>query len=599
MNFSEDLEFRTSGAAQPVVFEFGEFRIDAGKRLLMRNGMRVALTPKTFDTLLHLVRHRERVVEKNELMRTIWPGAVVEENNLNQKISTLRKALEENRGENRYIATVPGCGYRFVANARAVSGEPDGLSAQVTLAVLPFENLSGDSEREYVADGLTEEVIAALGQIDPEHLKIIGRTSVMVYKRTMKTLAEVGRELDAQYLIESSVRAEGERLRIISKLIRAHDQVQIWSGSYDSEPRSMLAFQHELSAAIAEQIRLRLSPQRMAMLARRHTQDAKAYDLYLRGRHFWHQLSPSTTKRATEYFTQATQLDPDYALAWSGVADALTASPINGDAPPLAVAPRARAAAAHAVAVEPDLAEAQTSMGFVKFWLDWDWPAAEAAFRKANKLDPNYPLAHRLLGIVLSHLGRHAEAGPAIRRARELDPLIAVNHALSGQVAFAARDYAAAQQFARQAIVIDPELWIGHIQLAQACEQLGLHEMALDALNRAGRFGGGNSKVVALRGYVLAKIGRGDEAKESLDTLTAIAGERYVPPYAMALVQAGLGHPEAALELLELAYEVRDVHLAFLPIDPKWDAFRTQPRFIALLAGCGFDRQNSTPQQDD
>ncbi len=244
---------------------------------------------------------------------------------------------------------------------------------------------------------------------------------------------------------------------------------------------------------------------------------------------------------------------------------------------------------AHAIAVAPDLAEAQTSMGFVKFWLDWDWPAAVAAFRKANKLDPNYPLAHRLLGIVLSHLGRHAEAGPAIRRARELDPLIAVNHALSAQVAFAARDYAAAQQFARQAIVIDPELWIGHIQLAQACEQLGQNEIALEALNRAGRFGGGNSKVVALRGYVLAKVGRTREAEEALDTLKAIAGERYVPPYAMALVQAGVGRFAAALESLELACDVRDVHLAFLPIDAKWDALRTRSRFIALLARCGFD----------
>jgi TolB-like protein/Flp pilus assembly protein TadD len=573
---------------EPSTYKFEEFQMEAGKRLLLRNGEPVPLTPKAFETLLYLVRNREKVVAKEELMEAIWPDTAVEENNLNQNISTLRTVLGEGRSENRYILTVPGKGYRFIASVAAAEDGHTEDFVRATIAVLPYENLSADPDREYLADGLTEETIAALGQINPERLSVIGRTSVMSYKRTAKTLAEIGGELDASYLIESSIRAEGGRLRVTSKLIRVRDQGQLWSASYDSEPSSLLNFQMELSAAVAEQIRLRLSPGRLSALERRQTRNAEAYDLYLRGRHIWHQLTPQTTKRAMEFYMRATQLDPEYALAWSGLADCYSASPINGDAPPLAVSTPAREAAERAVKAEPALAEAQTSLGFVKFWFDWDWPAAETAYRKAIALDPGYPMAHRMLGIALSHMGRAEEARPAMNRLRELDPLLAVNQALSAQVAFAGREYGAAAQFARQALVVDPEFWIGHFQLAQAYEQLGESELALEALNKAGRFSGGNSKAVSLRGYLFAKLGRVNEAREVLNTLEAIALERYIPPYAMALVHAGLGEREKALEWLERALEVRDVHLCFPPVDPKWDAFRGDPRFQALLKRCGF-----------
>jgi DNA-binding winged helix-turn-helix (wHTH) protein len=309
---------------QPSVYEFGEFRIEAGKRLLLRDGAPVPLTPKAFDTLLHLVQNRQRIVEKDELMQVIWPDTTVEENNLNQNISTLRRLLGESRGENRYIATIPGKGYRFIADVDGRGSLPAAVHAlpgRVTLAVLPFENLSSDPEREYLADGLTEETIAALGQIDPDHLGVIGRTSVMAYRKTKKTIGEIGSDLGATYLIESTLRTEGGRFRVTSKLIRVADQVQVWSASYDSEPTGILNFQRELSAVIAEQIRLRLSPERLSALARRQTRNAQAYDLYLRGRHYWYQLTPPTTKRAVEYFSRATQLDPEYALALSGLAD--------------------------------------------------------------------------------------------------------------------------------------------------------------------------------------------------------------------------------------------------------------------------------------
>ena len=576
-----------------AIHEFGEFCVDVSKRILLRGNVSVPLTPKVFDTLLHLVENHGKIVEKEELMRAIWPDTIVEENNLSQNISTLRRVLGRNPTDGRYIVTVPGKGYRFVADVRikgqimvpATSGEASG---RTTLAVLPFENLSANAEKDYLADGLTEETIAALGQIAADHLNVIGRTSVMTYKRTMKTLREIGTELGAAYLVESSLRSEGERLRITSKLIRVSDQVQIWTASYDSEPSSMLVFERELSGAIAEQIRFRLSPERMSSLARRQTTNAEAYDLYLRGRHYWYQLTPPTTKRAIEYFTQATQRDSDYALAWSGIADAISSSAMNGDAPSIPAWQRSKEAAAHAVAAEPSLAEAQTSSALVNFWFGWDWAAAEAAYRKAIELDPNYHLAHRMLGIALGHMGRHAEAQAAMRRAREIDPLLAVHQALSAYLAFVAGDYEAAIQFARQAIVVDPDFWIGHFQLGQVHLQLGNTEMALDALSHAARLSGGNSKAFALRGYLLGRLGRVDEATEVLKTLEAVSRERYVPPYASALICAGLGQGDLAFQWLEKAYEVHDVHLIFLPIDPKWDCLRSDPRFPSLMKRCGF-----------
>jgi DNA-binding winged helix-turn-helix (wHTH) protein/tetratricopeptide (TPR) repeat protein len=569
------------------IYEFGDYRLDAAKLLLSRAGAPVPLTPKVFDTLLLLVKRKGEVLAKEELLRIVWPDTIVEENNLNQNISTLRRILGESRGENRFIATVPGRGYRFIPDVQTLSTHSNGKPGQIRIGVLPFENIGAGPEREYLADGLTEETIASLGQIDPQHFSAIGRTSIMSYKRTTKSLAEIGRELNAAYLVESSLRAEGPRLRITSKLIRVHDQLQVWSASYDSEPGSILTLQRELSIVIAEQIRLTLSPERLQALGRRQTQNAEAYDLYLRGRHFWQQLSPPTTRKAIEYFTHATDLDRNYALAWSGLADCYSSSPVHADVPPQVVWPHAREATGHALAAEPDLAEVQTSLGSLKFWLDWEWPAAEAAYRRAVELDPGYPLAHRMLGIALSHMGRHEEASASIRRARELDPLYVMHQSLSSQIAFAARDYPAAVQFARQAIVVDPNFWIAQLHLAQVYIEMGENDLALAALNNSGKLGV-NSKVIALRGYLFARMGRIEEANDVMNTLLSISKERYVPPYSMAIVHLGLRQYDQAMQWLERCHDARDVHVIFLPIDPKWDPLRSDVRFSTLLQRCGF-----------
>jgi tetratricopeptide (TPR) repeat protein len=411
----------------------------------------------------------------------------------------------------------------------------------------------------------------------------------MAYKRTSKSIRDIGAELAVDYVLESSVRHEGDRIRITSQLIRVSDQTHVWASTYDRELTGVLAIQRELGIAIADHVRLQISPEQLSALERQQAQSPEAYDLYLRGRYFWNQLSPPTTQRALEFFARATELDPNYALAWSGIADAVATSPITGDAPPLRVWPRAKEAAERAVRGAPNLAEVQTSLGYVKFWLDWDWMAAEGAFRKAIEANPSYALGHRMLGMVLSHLNRKEEARMAIQRARELDPLNAGHFALSAQIAYAGRDFSAAIEFAQQAITLDPEFWIGHIQLGQAHEQLNNTELALEALINAARLSG-NSKAISQRAYLLAKAGKPDAASKLLHTLEESSGGRYVPPYAIALIYLGMGEKDRVLEHLERAYEAHDVHLAFLTCDAKWDGYRGDARFADLVERCGFDR---------
>jgi DNA-binding winged helix-turn-helix (wHTH) protein/tetratricopeptide (TPR) repeat protein len=575
-------------STQAATYQFGPFRLSVIDRQLFRGETPIPLTPKVFETLVVLVEEAGRLVQKDEFFSRIWPDTVVEEVGLAHNISQLRRVLGDGRDDPRFIQTVPKRGYRFVAPTTIVPTAPQELPTRVVVGVLPFDNLTGDAEREYLADGLMEELIVSVGQIDSARIAVLGRTSMMKQKGRTGSIADIGRQLNATHLIEGSIRIERGRIRVTAKLLRVDDQVAAWSSSFDVEPASVLVFQRELSVVIADQIRIRLTAERLDALARRQTRDADAYDLYLRGRYFWNQLTPATNARAIEYFERAIAVDPDYALAWAGIGYAVLGGSMNSDIAPAVLLSRARDAAARAVQADSALADAHAAVGYVRFLLEWDWPGAEAALRRAVTLDASCAVGVRMLGHLLSQTARHAEARAVMSRLREIDPLYAMNHAMSAQVAFQARDYAEALAHARRAVVIDPEFWIGYMELGQAYERLDKVDLALDALITAGRLSGGNSKAVSLRAYVLARTGRTDQARGLLETLESVAKARYVPPAAFALVHAGFGNRDGVFEWLDKAVAVRDVHLIFLPVDSKWDAYRGDSRFNSVLARCGF-----------
>jgi TolB-like protein/DNA-binding winged helix-turn-helix (wHTH) protein/Flp pilus assembly protein TadD len=641
---------------------FGDFELDLAAYELRRDGRRVRLERQPMDLLILLVGQRGQLVSRSQIVDALWTKDVFVdvENGVNTAVRKLRQALRDAPDAPKFIETVPGKGYRFIAavdilpdsgasplppaarpslvpggtlaaggeiapngssdavpvpvagapaaarrpSARLVVGalalavlagallwtwmRPADSGAPVTIAVLPFENLNGDAEIDYLASGLTEDTIVSLGRIDPERVSVIGRTSMIAYKGTTKSLAEIGRELGTDYLVESSLRAENSHLRITARLVRVRDQLQVWSDSFDSNTSSILGLQQEISSAIAEQVRTRLSPERQRALARRHTQNADAYDLFLRGRHYLDRRTPESVQRAIEFFQRATVADPTYSVAWANLALAYGSSPINSDIDPRRVSPRVREAAARAVAANPDVAEAQHALGHVNWAFEWDWSAAETAFRRAIELDPSYSLVHLILAHLLSQTGRHAEAEPFMRRGRDLDPLNPLSYGLSSQVAFQAGDYADALQYANRAIALDQEFWIGHQMRGQALAELDDDDLALNALATAARLSGQNSKPISLTGYILGRSGRTAEARDLLGALEMASRQRYVPPYALALVHAGLGDADAAFEWLDRAYAARDVHLMFLTVDAKWDRYRTDPRFGDLLARCGF-----------
>lgn len=633
------------GQDPPGRFRFGDYELDTASFELRRGGRLVRLERQPMDLLILLIARRGHLVPRTEIIDRLWGKDVFVdvETGVHTAVRKIRQALRDSAEHSAFVETVPGRGYRFIADVAIVPAVPavqsPSVSATVltpavaqprdgrqrfrgiapwtiaavfaatlltgwlvwtsqdrragpdpaTLAVLPFQNSSGDPEQAYIAEGLTEETSASLAQVDPDRLYVVAGTSTRAYRETTKSAAQIGRELGADYLVDGSIRRKEGRLRVTATLVRVADQLQIWSHAYDRESAGMLGLQQELSAAIAEQVRLRLSPERFDTLVRRQTQNDEAYDLYQRARSFEDRRSPMATVRAIEYYERATALDPGYALAWVGLSRTQAARILNSDADPLIAWPVARRAAAQAVRIAPDRAETQFADGFIKWCCDWNWAEAEASMRRAVALDPRFAAAQLTLGHAVSQRGRHDEAAALTRRAREIEPLSPMAHAISSQVAFQGRDYRAAVEFGKRVVALAPEFWIGHMMLAQAYEQSGDVDRALTALAAAASFSDQNSKTLALRGYLYARAGRHADARAVLAALEAAARTKYVPPSAMALVNAGLDDADASFAWLERAYAARDTHLIFLTVDPKWDSLRTDPRFRDLLTRCGFE----------
>jgi tetratricopeptide (TPR) repeat protein len=607
---------------------FPPFELDTAAFELRRLDERVHLERRPMEALIYLIGRRGELVTREELIQRLWGSGVVIEFDtaVHTLVRKIRQALQDSADAPAYLETVARKGYRFIAPVEELGpAEPvaapaapvaprrkwwhwpavaTGIVATLAIgawtlrgtatheppriAVLAFETLGPDQAHEYLGHGLAEDTSAMLAQLDPSRLEVVGPMSTLAALNTHKSLDALRRELDFDYAVQGTLRIEGSSVRVTANLLRGGDLSPVWTATFDRELTSVLGLQRELSAAIARQVEIRVSAERESQLAKRQTGNPQAYDLYLRGRHAWRQLNPVGNREASRYYEMALQIDPSYALAWAGLAVTFTAAPMNSDADPALVRDRARAAAERAVQLAPELPEAQYARGYVDFWIDGHWPSSLSHLRRSMELDPSNAMATMLAGHVLSQSGEQVEARALLQRARELDPLLPMTYAMSSQVAFQARDYEAAREFARQAIAIDPQFWIGYMQLGQVLERTGEFEAAVTTLDKSVRLSGGNSKPAALRAYTLARMGRADEARAVLDELGRKAQEKYVPPYAFALIQAGLGNEAAAREWLERALAAHDPHLAFLTVDPKWDVWRQREWFASLLKRCAF-----------
>ncbi len=454
-----------------------------------------------------------------------------------------------------------------------------------SLAVLPLENLSGDPEQEYFADGMTEALIAELGQLGT--IRVISRTSVMMYKDERKPLPEIARELNVDAVIEGSVLRSGDRVRITAQLLRVEPEEHLWAHNYERDYGEVLTLQSEIALAVAREIESTLSPQTEARLARSRTVNPEAYEAYLKGRYFLNQRTQEGLKRSRGHFRQAIDNDPTYAPAYAGLSDYYDLMAAYGGIPPSEGLPRAEAAAKRALELDESSGEAHTSLGNI-FWTSYfDWHRAEREFKRAIELNPNYATAHMWYGGSLASLGRIDDAIREIDQAVDLDPLSPLPAMAAGAYLFMVREYEQSSSFLEMVLGLNPDYPMARWFLGLSYAQKGSFPEAVAELQDAVR-GGVGTNVLGDLGRVYGLMGRTREARAVLDQLTALSEESYVSPFDIALVYTGLGEVNQAVEWLEKAWEQRIWYLAFLRTDPRLDPLRSHPGFQDLIRDMNF-----------
>jgi TolB-like protein/Flp pilus assembly protein TadD len=569
--------------------QFREFILDLSRYALTRSGKAVHLERIPMDLLILLVRENGNLISRDTIIERLWGTGLHfdTDNSINTAIRKIRHALGDNPENPQYIETVLGKGYRF--KARAVPGSPDVDTERprIMLAVLPFQNLSGDPAQEYLSDGLTEDTIVRLGQMSPRRLGLIARTSSMAYKLTEKSVTQIGRELGVDYIVEGSLMREGDCVRIAVQLIRVSDQTHLWAESYDRRLPGILDIHGEVGNAVASQVKLNLMAEEERQLTRNRPQDPQAYDLYLRGLYHLARYNGRDAQKAAEYFQNAIERDSTFGLAHSALADTLMVFPISGDAPSKEVFHRVKPAITRALELDPYSAEAHTSDASAKFWFDWDFKGAETKARRAISLNENYMLAYLFLAHTLSNTGQHEEALAITQQAMILDPLSLILGAVRSQFLYQAGRNTESIEQLKITLGMEPRFWIGQICSAKVYEKVGMYAEALAACEQAREFSGGNTEALSVAGYVHAVSGDRAKAEAAIHQMLELRKQRYVPPYNIALVFAGLTQTEAALEWLEQAFADRDVHMPFL-LDHKWDGIRPTPEFQRLISRVGF-----------
>ena len=635
----------TNSAA--AIYEFGDFRLDViRRRMLRRSGALVPLTPRVFDTLLYLVQHSGGVLDKERLMEAIWPDSIVEENNLSQNISFLRRILGENPASHRYIVTVPGRGYRFVAEVRALetpdtaeritdapavaadldiapedsqpthspirkkalpqllwttavivlSGavfflwrsqtrSPEGSAqdrpaaaavSDKTIAILPFDNLSGSSENAYFADGIKDEILTRLSKVAA--LKVVSRTSTQKFKHAPDNLRGIAQQLGVRNILEGSVQKSGETVRVTVQLINAQSDTHLWAETYDRRVTDIFQVESEVAERIASALAATLSdPEKLALKAK-PTTNVEAHEAYLKGRYFWNKRTGEGFEKAGEYFRQAIAIDPNYAQAYAGLGDVYQFTAYDAVSRTRLYA-KAREAARKALTLDEMLAEPHASLGLLAMNFDWDWATAEKEFRRAIELNPNYPTAHHWYAEFLAAVGRFDESLAQIHRARELDPLSLVINADMGKLLYYSRRYDDALKQLEETVKMDAEFPQAHIWLGSLYSTIGRYGDAIAAFQKVRE----NSWALGWLAYVYGISGQRNEAEKILAELERIAAEGPIDPHIMLCVYLGLGDKDKAFAALEQEYEVRSLGMTSLKVNPWYDGLRSDPRFTDLL----------------
>ena len=454
-----------------------------------------------------------------------------------------------------------------------------------SIAVLPLENLSGDPGQEYFADGMTEALITDLAQISA--LKVISRTSVMQYKGTKKLLPEIAKELNVEVVVEGSVQRFGDRVKITAQLIEATTDRHLWAKSYERDLRDVLTLQSDVAQAVAKEIQVKLTPQEQARLVNARPIDPGAHEAYLRGRFYWNKFTAEGFKKSIDYFQQALEKDPAYALAYAGLADAYNILAVASHLPPKEVMPKAKAAAIKALELDETLAEAHVSLGIFKLFYEWDWVGAEREFKRAIELNSNNPDAHHFYGHYLEAIGRMDEATAVTKRALELDPLSLIINAELGFAYYWSRQYNEAIAQYRKTLEMDPTFVFASWAIGQVYEQKGMYEAAIAELNKARPLSGDWSFIVAELGCAYARSGQKTKAEQVLDDLKARAMREFIDPGLIALIYIDLGETDQAFAWLEKVYEERSSWIVWLQVEPKFDRLRSDPRFATLLKKVG------------
>jgi TolB-like protein/DNA-binding winged helix-turn-helix (wHTH) protein/Tfp pilus assembly protein PilF len=627
-------------AAAPRVLEFGEFRLDLEEHSLRRgDGTEVPLTPRVFATLTYLIEHAGSIVEKKAILEAVWSDCVVEENNLAQAISKLRQVLGDKNGAQQIIVTVPGRGYRFVAEVRSAEEvvsplapaeiEDTGAPAErrwrgpfvvscvalllVTLlavvwwrwtepappapaesvvpaksiAVLPFENLSDDKQNAYFAEGIKDEILTRLSKIAA--LKVISRTSTQKFKDGPHNIRQIAQELGVAHLLEGSVQKSGQTVRVTVQLIQADSDTHLWGETYDRQLTDMFAVETEIAQRIARSLEATLSGAETHALNLPPTANVEAYQEFLKGRFFWNKRTVEGFHRAVEHLTRAIELDPAYAQAHAGLADAILFLQADDPRGPEDRLNRGRAELARALELNDSLAEAHATLGLLAMNVDWDWAQAEQEFKRAIALDPNYATAHHWYGEFLAYMGRSAEAIREIKRAQELDPLSLIIATDVAKVYALSRRYEEAIVQFKRALEMDPQFAEAHAVLGLTYTFTGQHDAAIAEL-RAIKNIENHQAFLAWLGYACGLAGKHDEAEAVYRRLTELSQQTYVSPLWMVLIHIGRNDPDEAFKWYERVFAERASGGAVvLKANPVLDPLRSDPRFRDLLVRAGFE----------